>query len=308
MKFYIVDAFTDTLFGGNPAGVVLLDQADFPLEKVMLHTAAELRYSETAFVRTLGDGIYHTRYFTPTDEVELCGHATIAAFTVLSHKGIIKPGQICSNRTLAGELRITTSADLVMMDMATPQDLGKIQTPEALEELYGVMGIPVEPVYATDPAGKRVSLFPAMISTGLPDIILPVSSASQLSIIKPDENALSALSDKYGVVGVHAFTLSGQGLQASADDLPDGVTAFCRNFAPLYGIPEEAATGTSNGALTYYLYLYGLMMSGDRATFIQGREMNRPSKIESLLEIKDAAPTIQVGGTGVILAEGEIFI
>jgi PhzF family phenazine biosynthesis protein len=309
MKFYIVDAFTDTLFGGNPAGVVLLDEgSDFPDEKTMLHTAAELRYSETAFVRTLGDGRYHTRYFTPTDEVELCGHATIAAFTVLSLEGKIQPGQISSNRTLAGALQIHSFPNLVMMDMAIPQDLGKIQTPEALLELYGIMGIPAEPIYATNLEGKEVALLPTMISTGLPDIILPVSSSSQLTKIKPDDAALSALSEKYGVVGVHAFAFASEGMQPVNGSLPDGVTAYCRNFAPLYGIPEEAATGTSNGALTYYLYLHGLIKPGDRSIFVQGREMNRPSKIESLLEIKDAAPTIQVGGTGVILTKGEIFI
>jgi len=105
MRFFIVDAFTDTLFGGNPAGVVLLEAgADFPLEKQMLLTAAELRYSETAFVKALGDGKFHTRYFTPTDEVDLCGHATIGAFTVLLSEGIVHAGETCLNQTLAGDL------------------------------------------------------------------------------------------------------------------------------------------------------------------------------------------------------------
>jgi len=306
MNFYIVDAFTDTLFGGNPAGVVLLDEgADFPDEKTMLQTAAELRYSETAFVKTCPDGGYQTRYFTPTDEVDLCGHATIAAFTILSLQGKIQPGQACLNKTLAGDLWIHNSDNRVMMDMASPQNLGAIQTHEALEELYSVLGLAQEPIHAINTRGQEVTLLPTMISTGLPDIILPVSSAAMLSSIKPDDEALTALSEKYGVVGVHAFAMAG------SEDQPETgghVTAYCRNFAPLYGIPEEAATGTSNGALTYYLYLHELIMPGDRASFVQGREMNRPSRIESLLEIKDAAPTIQVGGTGVILAKGEIFI
>jgi PhzF family phenazine biosynthesis protein len=151
--------------------------------------------------------------------------------------------------------------------------------------------------------GLSVTLLPSMISTGLPDIILPVSSSSQLSQISPDYAALSALSAKYGVVGVHAFALASQEDEPKTDN---PVTAYCRNFAPLYGIPEEAATGTSNGALAYYLYLNGLMVPGSRASFVQGREMNRPSKIESILEIKDAAPIIQVGGTGVILVNLEV--
>ena len=297
MKFYIVDAFADTLFGGNPAGVVLLDPStDFPDDGRMRLTAAELRYSETAFVKPLASGGYHTRYFTPTDEVDLCGHATIGAFFVLMSQGMIKPGTTLTNRTLAGDLGISVDKGKVMMDMATPQHLGDIQSPEALDELYGVMGLDPVPVTVKSADGGAVNLLPSMISTGLPDIMLPVATSAQLAAINPDYEALSQLSKKYQVVGVHAFTLS------------DDATAYCRNFAPLYGIPEEAATGTSNGALTYYLYRNGLLNPGDQAKFIQGREMNRPSIIESSLEIKDAALSIQVGGTGVILAKGEIFI
>ena len=72
MKFYIVDAFTTEVFGGNPAGVVILpDGADFPSDEVMVKTAAELRYSETAFIKNLGGGEFNIRYFTPAAEVEL---------------------------------------------------------------------------------------------------------------------------------------------------------------------------------------------------------------------------------------------
>lgn len=303
MKFYIVDAFTDTLFGGNPAGVVLLDEVgEFPEESIMLRTAAELRYSETAFVKPLKTGGYHTRYFTPTDEVDLCGHATIGAFYVLMREGLVQPGEHVWNRTLAGDLRIHVEQYKIMMDMAAPQDLGRIQETVALQELYGVMGLAADPVYATAFDGKKTALLPAMISTGLPDIILPVSTPDMLSRINPDYDALAALSKKYEVVGVHAFAMAADAGEA------DDATAYCRNFAPLYGIPEEAATGTSNGALTYYLYSNRLLKPGSGAKFVQGREMNRPSIIESRLLIKDAALSIQIGGTGVILAKGELFI
>ena len=84
MKFFIVDAFTEELFGGNPAGVVLLPEgADFPADEVCVKTAAELRYSETAFIKRLGPSEFQIRYFTPAAEVELCGHATIGSFAVL---------------------------------------------------------------------------------------------------------------------------------------------------------------------------------------------------------------------------------
>ena len=73
MQYYIVDAFTDQPFGGNPAGVVLLDGNSFPNETLMLQIAAELRYSETAFVRRDSEQEFTIRYFTPMAEVELCG-------------------------------------------------------------------------------------------------------------------------------------------------------------------------------------------------------------------------------------------
>ena len=82
MQYYIVDAFTDQPFGGNPAGVVLLDGDVFPNETLMLQIAAELRYSETAFVRRDAEKEFTIRYFTPMAEVELCGHATIASFAI----------------------------------------------------------------------------------------------------------------------------------------------------------------------------------------------------------------------------------
>lgn len=268
----------------------------------MRSTAAELRYSETAFVKTLSIGGYHTRYFTPTEEVDLCGHATIAAFYVLMREGLVQPGEHVDNHTLAGDLRIHVEPSKILMDMAAPQDLGRIEEADALQELYSVMGLAADPVSATDFEGKTTALLPAMISTGLPDIMLPVSTPAMLSRINPDFDALAALSKKYDVVGVHAFTMAGNADQA------DEATAYCRNFAPLFGIPEEAATGTSNGALTYYLYANGLLKPGAGAKFVQGREMNRPSIIESRLEIKDAALSIQIGGTGVILAKGELFI
>ena len=78
MKIYVVDAFTDVIFGGNPAGVVILPEgADFPDDETCVKTAAEMRYSETAFIKRLGEKEFNIRYFTPAAEVELCGHATI---------------------------------------------------------------------------------------------------------------------------------------------------------------------------------------------------------------------------------------
>lgn len=290
MKFYIVDAFTDTLFGGNPAGVVILPEgADFPDDETCVKTAAELRYSETAFIKRLGDNEFNIRYFTPAAEVELCGHATIGSFAALRYGGYIGDGDFM-NHTISGDLNISVSGQRVLMDMATPVKINEITEYEALKELYTIMGLDYDDLKA-----RGLALTPQMVSTGLPDIMMPVPTLADLEAIDPDFKALSDLSARYEVVGVHAFTRDG-----------DDATCHVRNFAPLYDIDEEAATGTSNGALTYYGYLNGFVKSGDDCKFIQGEKMKRPSVIESHIEVDGDKCLIRVGGGGVMLAEGEI--
>lgn len=290
MKFQIVDAFTDELFGGNPAGVVMIDEGkDFPAEEVMLKTAAELRYSETAFIKQTGEGEFNIRFFTPAAEVDLCGHATIGSFGAMLEWGIVQDGKSYIMDTLAGRLQIEITKGFVFMEMGKPENKRTIDSAERKAELAKIMGI----------KAQDISMNPDLISTGLPDIMMGVTSKEVLNSITPDFKALSALSERYEAVGVHAFSLAEE---------EEGVTAHCRNFAPLYDIDEEAATGTSNGALTFYLYEKGLIKPGENNVFVQGEAMDRPSKIMSKLSIVDGQPKIQVGGVYKKLAEGEIYI
>jgi PhzF family phenazine biosynthesis protein len=291
MKFFIVDAFTDQIFGGNQAGVVLLPEGkDFPDDETMRKTAAELRYSETAFIKTLENNEFNIRYFTPAAEVDLCGHATIASFFVLTDRGYIKPDHVYINHTLAGKLRIKVTKNSVLMDMGKAETFGVIDEKEKLNELFSIMGI-----QTNVPQVGGELLYPELVSTGLTDIMMAVEDEKELASITPDFPALSVLSEKYNVTGVHAFTLK-----------TNDKAVHCRNFAPLYDIDEEAATGTSNGALTYYLYKHGLIEDGKENVFVQGESMGRPSKIISLLTSENSKIRIQVGGIAAILAEGEI--
>jgi len=310
MRFYIVDAFTEQVFGGNPAGVVLLREGEeYPADEVMRKTAAELRYSETAFVLPKPEGRFQLRYFTPTEEVDLCGHATIASFCALQEEGLVTAGKNYFAETLAGEMEISVGDGFVMMDMATPEYLGMINEKAEVDRLYEIMGL----TEVTDriPLDDQWELFPEIISTGLPDILLPVKDVDALARIKPDFPALADLSKTYGVVGVHAFA-PGEGLIGSeccegACDFAQ-VTAYCRNFAPAFGIDEEAATGTSNGALTFYLYKNALIDAGSSCRFLQGEAMERPSIILSTIGSDESGVKIRVGGSGAILAKGEIRI
>ncbi len=279
MKFYIVDAFADDLFKGNQAGVVLLE-GDFPSKERMIKTAKELKYSETAFIKRINEKEFNIRYFTPADEVDLCGHATIASFYTLCVEGYISDGNYM-NHTLAGDLNIEIKNGMIYMDMAEPKEIEVLSDEQKLEELYEIMGLKY----------KKMDFLPKIINAGLPDIMMPVLNQKELDSISPDFKKLSELSKKYNVTGVHAFCID------------DGI--HTRNFAPLYDIDEEAATGTSNGALTYYLYKEDVIKPRDVNEIIQGEKMGRKSIIKTIIYDEHA---IKVGGRGKILAKGELYI
>ena len=125
--------------------------------------------------------------------------------------------------------------------------------------------------------------------------MLPLKTKNALDALNPDFKALAQYCRVNDVGGVHAFTLDTEG------------TALCRNFCPLFGIDEEAATGTSNGALTYYLFKNNVIHDFDHDyTFLQGYHMDRPSKITTkLIDIDN--PKIMVGGNAVILTKGGLL-
>lgn len=277
MKLFIVDAFTDKPFGGNPAGVVLLDSDAFPKDDLMLSIASELRYSETAFIRRHSAQEYTIRYFTPKAEVDLCGHATIASFFML-HQKELASGQ-CLCHTKAGDLHIEVG-EKVMMQMAKPRI---VTTLTETEEIYRALGMkdyhptmPVQIVYA-----------------GLPDLMIPLPSLDILQSLQPDMEAIAAITKKYDSVSFHVFAFGN-----------DGYTAHVRDFAPLYDIPEESATGTANASLTYYLQQCGSIGKEAECSFIQGEAMGRPSVVATRIQ---ADGNIFVGGTAAIVAEGVLF-
>lgn len=286
MRFYIADAFAAKAFSGNQAGVVPLGEEPFPEESLMRALAGELKHSETAFVRRTGGGSFHIRYFTPAEEVDLCGHATVAAFTVLRQTGEIGAGEY-SLHTRSGDLEVTVEPESVWMDMAPPAE-GRTFSREEQAELYAAYGL--------SPADRPENLEPQAVSTGLLDILLPVGDAAVLNRAEQDEAEVCRLSERYGVVGVHMFCLG-----------TEGVTARCRNFAPLYAIPEEAATGTSNGALTFYLYRRGLVRPGGINRFVQGEKMGKPSEILSRLTEESSAVRVRIGGRAVVTLRGEVL-
>lgn len=296
VKIFQVDAFTSNLFCGNPAGVVI--NAKGLSDNQMQNIAKEMNISETAFIIPIDENNYKVRFFTPTHEVDLCGHATIASFYTLALKGIIKPIYRGIKRvfqqTKAGKLGVEIHYDngkiqKVIMEQSKPEDLGSLEEIDLLLEAFNIkykdIGI----------AGKSVR--PRIISTGLPDIQLPLKDKNILNNLDVDFKRSKNLSKKTDTTGVHAFYLP----EINSDRV------FVRNFAPLVGINEEAATGTSNGGLIYLLKKEGLI-KGQEILAIQGEALKRPSQIYCSIEEVGSDYRVKVGGKARIVLEGKMYL
>lgn len=214
MKFYWVDAFTDQLFAGNPAGVVPLDR--WPDDAFMQRIAFENGLAETAFFVKTGDDRFHLRWFTPGAEVDLCGHATLAsAFVVFTQLGA--GGDVLTFDSRSGPLHVERLADgRLELDFpsrpATP-----VAPPAAL-----LKGLGATPAYYAQ-AQANLAVF---------------NTAAEVRALRPDFAALATL-EQYGTI----VTAPGGGEDC------DFVSRF---FAPRVGVPEDPVTGSAHCVLTPY--------------------------------------------------------
>ncbi len=242
--------------------------------------AKGLAYSETAFVSQSENATYKVRFFTTTEEVDLCGHATIATWSLLSQKGLVERG-MHSQETLAGKLCIMISDDgSVLMQQTEPQFFSQVSYEEIM------------PVLNASKADFEDSLQPQIVSTGLKDLLVPVSNKEVLINLRPDFSEITNLSKKYGVTGLHVFALG------------EECAAIARNFAPLVGIEEESATGTSNGALLCYLKENGRLKEQDAYLIEQGESMGQLSNILG----KFIDGRIWIGGQANLLSKKSIEV
>jgi PhzF family phenazine biosynthesis protein len=277
MEYISVRVFTKDRRGGNLAAVVMVPK-DREYTKEMMQTAATLiGYSETVFIKTDEKKQFSFLFFTPCKEVEMCGHGAIGSFFVLKNNGLVEENKPYEVQTKDGIIRLISSGDSVLLEMTNPRVERELSIKEELELGY-IMGlIPDEP--------QKVGA--AIVSCGLSDILLPISSKKKLDELEPDFTQLAHFSEQQGVVGVHAYYLDEKTKQI-----------YTRNFAPLYGIDEESATGTSNGGLAFYLWKKGLLESDIEQVIIQGEAMNQASKI--MVKIESSIPRVHVGGTVIL--------
>lgn len=214
IPIYQVDAFTDKIFGGNPASVCILNK--WIPDDLLQSIAGENNQAETAFI--LGSGNkYEIRWFTPTVEVDLCGHATLAAAHVLLNELNINENPIHFHSARSGLLAVTKQNELLVLDF--PTDI-------------------FSPVETSQAVIDGISLTPVETFKGKTDYLAIVSSQKDVENIVPDLHAISSL--------------SGRGLIVSAKgDTCDFVSRF---FAPQSGIKEDPVTGSAHTTLTRYWY------------------------------------------------------
>lgn len=285
-SIFIYDAFTNEKFSGNQAGIVL-EMGGLEREEKQ-NLAKELGFSETVFISKTEEADWNFEYFTPKQEIDLCGHATIAASYALFDERQLGGKESVSIKTRLGVLNLfleKKKGDLLSVWMEQDEGVLSYDIGVSTKELLGALGLKEEDIQEELKIVKAYS--------GLWDLMIPLASKQSLDRIYADFVKIEALSKTLGVISFHPFYIEEKQCRKEV---------YVRNFAPLVQIPEEAATGTSNGALAFYLHQIEYLQSGEELLCHQGESMGRKSQI---LAKVDARGKIFVGGQAVRVLKGE---
>ena len=287
---YQIDAFTQLKFRGNPAGVVV--NAEGLSETQMQLIARELNNSETAFLLPSNDNSCDgvIRYFTPTTEVPICGHATIAAMYA---KAFEENLDSCV-------LRIKTKVGILPFEIIKNQNnykvimtQGRIEIDLPLSEtnrniLLDSLSLTIKDLDPRCPV--------QIASTGHSKVMIGITKKETLNNLKPNLTKLAELSNTINCQGYYVFTL---------DSNDDDILVHGRMFAPSIGINEDPVTGNANGPLGAYL-VENNIVSPQNNTFQfkakQGKKMHREGIVEVIVTIESNKPEqVQIIGDAVIV-------
>jgi trans-2,3-dihydro-3-hydroxyanthranilate isomerase len=302
-RFIQVDVFTDTPFCGNPLAVIL--NGDGLTGDQMQAIAREMNLSETTFILPPTDASAHVkvRIFTPQIELPFAGHPVVGTSYVLITEGLLpRPAE-----SFAIQLELGVGVlpvDIACADGAVAQVIMTQRAPQFLTELplddvgHLARGLGIETQDLLS-AGLPTQL----VSTGLPQLMVPVRSLAAIQAIELKLDILHTICERYETHSIYAFTC--ETVTASAH-------VHTRLFAPLAGVLEDAATGSASGALGAYLVHHRVF--GGEAEVIhleneQGYEMGRPSRI--LIEVSrngGAISRVRVGGQVVKVMDGTIYV
>ncbi|OEJ29774.1 oxidoreductase [Streptomyces agglomeratus] len=247
MRIRIVDAFTDRPFAGNPAGVLLLDSGTFPDDAWLQQVAAEVNLSETAFAHPLppgGDADWALRWFTPTAEVAMCGHATLATAHVLHSTGAAAGKDAVRFSALCGILTAAAGEDgAFTLDFPTAP-LTAAAVPDGIGEALGA------DVLSAHDTGPHIG-----------DLLIELADERTVRALTPDFAGLVAHSER-GIIAT-----------AAAEDPALGYDFVSRCFFPRLGIDEDPVTGSAHTALAPFwsARLGRLELTGLQASARSGR-------------------------------------
>lgn len=261
-------AFTADPAGGNPAGVVVADE--LPEDEVMQQVAADVGYSETAFLEPTGDRTYRVRYFAPAMEVDFCGHATIASGVVLGEQRGAGRYELVTN---AGPVPV----DVELVDGAWTATLTSVEPEwrhadsDLLRDIVAAFGWRESDL---DPA-----ITPALAYAGAWHLVIALGERSTLAAMSYPFDVVRELMEREGLTTIQLVWRE------------DATTFHARDPFPVGGVVEDPATGAAAAALGGYLRARGLVAAPVELTVHQGVDMGRPS----LLHV--AVPA--TGGIGV---------
>ncbi len=218
LPIFQIDAFADRPFTGNPAAVVFLD--DEPDSHWMQSVAAEMNLAETAFARKLASNRFDLRWFTPLTEVDLCGHATLAAAHALWESGIVQNRADICFESRSGQLNVKSWGELIQLDFPiTPAD--ECAAPDGLLESLLVDGSPIPASYV----GRNIF-----------DYVVEVPELKLVETVQPDFRKLKQM-DVRGIIVT---------AKSPAESRFDFVSRF---FAPAVGVDEDPVTGSAHCCL-----------------------------------------------------------
>ncbi len=249
-------AFTDTPLGGNSAGVML--DADGLSDARMQKIAADVGYSETAFLTATGPGRYRVQYFSPRAEVPFCGHATIANAIALFHS----TGETSLRfETPVGEVPVTVSTDadgpLATLTSVAPRV--EVAEPALVAAVLAAMGWREDEL---DPA-----LPPRVAFAGARHLVLAAATRARLADLDYDFDALERIQREHDLTTVDLVWRETQ------------ILFHARNPFPVGGVVEDPATGAAAAAFGGYLRALGLVDTPATVDIRQGDDMGRPSRL-----------------------------
>jgi len=296
MRFYQVDAFTENPYEGNPCAV--FPAAEGLSERQMLAIAGEMNLSETAFLFRSEKADMKARYFTPTEEIPLAGHPTIASLFVMLHEGTVELPEHSAPLEIAMELTAGT------VTVRARRRGGRVWiTMQQLPPRFGRIYSPgeVSPAFGLSPSDFLPDAPVQTVSTGTPQLMVPLKDEAALRKARLVSGEYRALKARGDFSSPHLFVTYTGG---------DNVSTSARHFGGATESAEDPFTGSATGGMGAYLYKYKLM-PGVEFTALQGASVRRPGIAACTVLPDDSYPEglagVEVTGTAVVVFSGELI-